>query len=91
MRNYIILNGNISTNVKGLLISTLPPISKPKMRTQVEEIDGRNGDIITRLGYSAYDKTFNIGLYDDFDINEVIEYFSRIGRSSSAWNLPLIS
>ena len=79
MRNYIILNGNISTNVKGLLISTLPPISKPKMRTQVEEIDGRNGDIITRLGYSAYDKTFNIGLYDDFDINEVIEYFNSEG------------
>ena len=79
MRNYIILNGNISTNIKGLLISTLPPISKPKIRTQVEEIDGRDGDIVTTLGYSAYDKSFIIGLYDDYDINEIIEYFNSSG------------
>lgn len=79
MRNYIILNGNISTNIPGLLIQSLPPISKPKIRTQVEEIDGRDGDIVTTLGYSAYDKEFPIGLYGDFDINEVIEYFNSSG------------
>ena len=56
MQNYIILNGNISTNIPGLLISELPPITKPKIRTNIEEIDGRDGDIVTYLGYSAYDK-----------------------------------
>ena len=79
MRNYLILNGNISTNIQGLLIQSLPPISKPKIRTQIEEIDGRDGDIITTLGYSAYDKEISIGLYGDFDINEVIEFFNSKG------------
>ena len=79
MRNYINLNGNISTNIQGLLIQSLPPISKPKIRTQVEEIDGRDGDIITPLGYGAYDKQLSIGLYGDFDIDEVIKYFDTKG------------
>ena len=51
MRNYIILNGKKSTDINGLLIQSLPPISKPKIRTQIEEIDGRDGDIVTKLGY----------------------------------------
>lgn len=79
MRNYIILNGKISTSIQGLLIQSLSPISKPKIRTQIEEIDGRNGDIVTTLGYSAYDKEISIGLYGDFDINEVIQYFDSEG------------
>lgn len=79
MRDYIILNGVNSNTISGLLISTLPSISKPKIRTQTEEIDGRDGDIITKLGYSAYDKEFAIGLYGNFDINEVIEYFNSEG------------
>ena len=79
MRNYIILNGKISTTIQGLLIQTLSPISKPKIRTQIEEIDGRNGDIITPLGYSAYDKEISIGLYGVFDIDEVIKYFDSKG------------
>lgn len=79
MRNYIILNGKISTTIQGLLIQTLSPISKPKIRTQIEEIDGRNGDIMTPLGYSAYDKEISIGLYGVFDIDEVIKYFDSKG------------
>ena len=55
MRNYIILNNKDSRDITGLLIQELPPISKPKMRTSVEEIDGRDGDITTKLGYEAYD------------------------------------
>lgn len=78
--NYIEINGIKSTLVEGLLIQSLPPITRPKMRTSVEEIDGRDGDIITELGYAAYDKEISIGLYDDFKIDDVIDYFSRSGR-----------
>lgn len=79
MRDYIILNGVNSNTITGLLISKLPPITKPKQRTTVEEIDGRDGDIVTKLGYSAYDKEIQIGLYGNYDINEVIKYFNNEG------------
>lgn len=78
--NYIILNGKKSTMVKGLMIQSLPPISKPLMRTRIDEIDGRDGDIISKLGFSAYDKIMSIGLFGDFDIDEVIDYFNSEGE-----------
>lgn len=77
--NYITLNGVRNTNVKGLMIQSLPPITKPQMRTSVETIDGMDGDIVTKLGYSAYDKELEIGLYGDYDIDDVISYFSSEG------------
>lgn len=80
MINYIELNGEKSTNVKGLIIQSLPPITKPKMRTSKEEIDGRDGDIITKLGYSAYDKEVGIGLHGDFDIDDAIALFDSEGE-----------
>lgn len=77
--NYVILNGVKSTTIKGLLIQSLPPISKPLMRTSIEEIDGRDGDIVTNLGYSAYDKEMSIGLFGDYDVDDVIEFFDSQG------------
>lgn len=77
MRNYIILNNQNSNEITGLLIQTLPPISQPKIRTNIEEIDGRDGDIITKLGYSAYNKEISIGLYGDYDVDDVIAYFTN--------------
>ena len=79
MRNYITLNGKNSNEINGLLIQELPPISKPQIRTEVEEIDGRDGDIVTKLGFAAYDKEFTVGLYKDFDINAIIAYFNSEG------------
>ena len=79
MRDYIILNGISSKSISGLLIQNLPPISKPAQRVEVEEIDGRDGDIVTYLGYKAYDKEFKIGLYGNYDIDKVIAYFNSQG------------
>ena len=79
IRPYIIINGKNSNEINGLIISSLPPISKPPMRAMSEEIDGRDGDIITKLGFSAYDKTIQIGLAGTYDVNAVIEYFNQEG------------
>ena len=80
MINYVELNGEKSTDVKGLIIQSLPPISKPKMRTSIDDIDGRDGDIVTKLGYSAYDKEVSIGLHGDFDIDDAISFFDSEGE-----------
>ena len=79
MRNYVIQNGKDSRYIKGLLIQELPPITKPLMRTSIEQIDGRDGDVITRLGYSAYDKKMKIGLFGDYDIDDIIPFFNSSG------------
>lgn len=77
---YLIINGVSSKNVTGLLIQSLPPISKPKIRTSIEEVDGRDGDIVTTLGYAAYDKPILIGLKGDYNVDDVIEYFNTSGQ-----------
>lgn len=77
--NYIIINGKKSTLLNGLIISTLPPITKPKIRYNTEQIDGVDGDIINKLGYSAYDKTFEIGLSYNYNVDDIIEYFNSEG------------
>lgn len=80
MRNYVIINGVNSLTKNGLAIKELPPITKTMMRTQREEIDGRDGDIITDLGYSAYDKSMTIGLFGTgYDIDDIIAFFNQEG------------
>lgn len=76
---YIILNGIDSRTITGLLISSLAPISKAPVRTQVDVIDGRDGDIVTPLGFGAYDKPIKIGLTYNYDIDAIIEYFNSSG------------
>lgn len=80
MRDYIIINGKKSTLINGLIITSLPPITKPKIRYRAEEIDGVDGDTINKLGYGAYDKTFEIGLSYNYNVDDVIEYFNTQGQ-----------
>lgn len=80
IRPYIVLNNVSSRSIQGLLISELPPISKPQQRIQAETVDGRDGDIVTPLGFAAYDKTVNISLTYDYDIDDIIEFFNSEGK-----------
>ena len=77
MKYYVIINGNSSLNIQGLAIESLPNISKPLIRTTREEIDGRDGDIITKLGYSAYDKTLNIKQLERYYTPESVEKYKN--------------
>ncbi len=77
--NSIFWKGVPSTTIPGLLICELPPISKPQMRTKETIIDGRDGSIVEDLGYATYEKTIIIGLHGNYDINEVIKYFTGEG------------
>ena len=78
--NTITLNGVSSSNKTGLLIQRLPPITKPPMRFISDEIDGVDGDAITKLGYGAYDKEVLIGLFGRFNINDIIAFFDSEGE-----------
>lgn len=78
--NKIIWKDIDSTTIKGLIISELPPITKPRMRVQETAIDGVDGSIIEELGYESYDKSIKIGLTRNFDIDEVIKYFTGEGN-----------
>lgn len=80
MNNWISINGRHSATVTGLIIQELPPIVKPPMRTEITEVDGRDGDVIDRLGYAAYDRPLRIGLRGNFDIDKVISYFDQSGK-----------
>lgn len=80
--NYIIFKDKKSDDFKELLISELPPISKPKMRVETTTINGRDGDILESLGYASYNKSIRIGLKLGYmpRLNEIIKYFSGKGK-----------
>ena len=78
--NYIIFNGKDSRDIKGLLISELPPITKPNMRVKETVIDGVDGSIIEEMGYESYDKSVVIGLKIGADVDKINEFFTGSGE-----------
>lgn len=79
-RPYIVINGTDSRSLQGLIICKLPPISLPAKMTNVETIDGRDGDIVTDLGFAAYDKDIEIGLANEYNVDDVIAFFNATGK-----------
>lgn len=79
IRPYIIINGKDSRTITGLLITSLPPISKPAQRTLTETIDGKDGDSNIKLGFSAYDKPLGIALTYGYNVDDVISFFNSEG------------
>ena len=80
-KNNVTINGINSELITGLLIQELPAVKKPLMRNEIENIDGRPGAIVTKLGYDAYDREMTIGLYGNYDIDQVIEFFADEGTA----------
>jgi len=78
--NYIIFKGVKSTEIDGLLICELPPISKPEMRVEETIINGKDGSQYEDLGYAPYEKPVLIALRGSFDIDKVMKFFSGDGE-----------
>nr|DAF74455.1 MAG TPA: distal tail protein [Caudoviricetes sp.] len=78
--NYILWNNKDSRDINGLLISELPPITKPGMRVRETVIDGVDGSIIEEFGYESYDKSVTVGLKIGADVDKVIEFFTGSGE-----------
>lgn len=76
----IIWKDKSSREIEGLIITDIPPITKPKMKTNITSIDGRDGDVIEVVGYESYTKSIGIGLTRNFNIDEVIKYFTGNGE-----------
>ena len=68
-----------SKNIPGLMITELPPITKAKIRANIVEIDGRDGDIVEELGYESYIKSVSVGLTNDYNIDQIVKYFTGSG------------
>lgn len=54
----------IDSRQMGLVVESLPPVTRPSMRVDVIEVDGRDGDDVIELGYEAYDKEIVFGIKD---------------------------
>lgn len=78
--NSIIWKNKNSSEIPGLLICELPPISVPKIRRSIIEIEGRDGDIVEHLGYESYTKNLSVALTRNYDVNEVINFFTGAGK-----------
>lgn len=79
MNEYFIFKNSDSRNIKGLIVGSLPPITKPKMRVRIDTIDGKDGDEITELGYEAYTKEVKIGLTKGYEIDNIIQWLNGEG------------
>lgn len=79
-QNYVIVNDKPSWEIDGLVILKYPPIIRAPMRIEEEQVDNRNGSVVTELGYDPYDRELEIGLVGDYDVNRVISYFGLGGQ-----------
>ena len=77
--SYIVFKNIDSRDIKGLIISELPPITKPKMRVRIDTIDGKDGSETVNLGFEAYIKTVKIGLTRGYDIDNIIAWLHGEG------------
>lgn len=69
-----------STSFNGLFVTSLPPITKPSMRTEEIKIDGRDGSIFRDLGYSTYKKTIDLVKIGEVDIESLKQWLDGEGR-----------
>ena len=76
---YFIFKNTNSSSKTGLIVTSLPPVTKPPKRTETIDIEGRDGDIVIEHGYEAYDKKIEIGLTRGYNIDDIISWLDGSG------------
>ena len=79
MDNFTFKNTS-STSFEGLCVTSLPPITKPSMRTEEIKIDGKDGSTFRDLGYSTYKKTIEIAKIGNVNIENLKSWLDGEGR-----------
>lgn len=79
MKNYIIYKGLSSERFKNLIVSELPPIIKPMMRTEYVYTEGVDGVSVINHGYDVVQKPVTIGLKNAEHLDEIIEWLTGAG------------
>ena len=72
--------GISSSDFENLVVVALPPITKPTLRVNEIEIDGRDGSLITDQGYETYEKTIEIVQMGDLDVEELKAWLDGEGE-----------
>lgn len=79
MINWFEFKGLSSDRFRELIVSELPPISKPQMRYIPIYIDGVPGATVEELGYDMVEKTILIGLTSMEHIDEILSWLTGSG------------
>ena len=75
----ITFKGVASTTYSNIVVQELPPIIKPRQRTDQYYIDGRPGIVIHELGYESYPKPAKIGLKNLNNIDAILNWLNGSG------------
>ncbi len=79
MSNTITFKGTSSTTFPDLTVSELPPIIKPRQRSNQDYIDGRSGIITQKLGYESYPRPAKLSLTSDDDLDDITAWLDGSG------------
>ena len=77
--NIITFKGIPSTTYTSIEVQELPPIIKPRQRTNQYYIDGRSGAQVEKLGYESYPKTAKLGFKSLDDIDSILAWIDGAG------------
>ncbi len=70
----------ISASSLGVVLQTMPPITKAPMRYEKVNVDGRDGSVLIPKGYDSYPKPLYIGVKDVSRIDDIIAWLNGSGK-----------
>ncbi len=77
--SYFIFKG-ISSDTMGVILTELPPITKPPKKYRKYDVIGKDGTEIKEDGYTSYPKPLSIGIKDPSNIDQIIDWLDGSGQ-----------